>query len=166
MQQSTKSTIKTFDASSIKVGFVVAQFNSEITEAMLKNALNKAKEYSISDKNIKIARVPGAVEIPLLLQTFCLQNQEDAEYDREPTYDILVAIGCVIKGDTPHFDYVCKYACEGIMKVSLENNIPVGFGITTVNTHEQAVERINCGGGALEAALISWKEMEKLSGGN
>jgi 6,7-dimethyl-8-ribityllumazine synthase len=164
MQNSTKSTIKTFDASTIKVGIVVAQYNSDITEALLKDALTKAKEYNIQDRNIKIARVPGAVEIPLLLQTFCLQNQEDAEYDREPTYDVLVAIGCVIKGDTPHFDYVCKYACEGIMKVSLENNIPIGFGISTVNTHEQALERVNCGGGALEAALVSWKEMEKLSG--
>jgi 6,7-dimethyl-8-ribityllumazine synthase len=164
MQQSTKSTIKTFDASSIKVGFVIAQFNSDITEAMLKNALAKCKEYNIPDKNIKISRVPGAVEIPLILQTMCQVNLEDAEYDREPSFDFLVAIGCVIKGDTPHFDYVCKYACEGIMKVSLENTTPIGFGIITVNNHEQAKDRINCGSGALEAALISWKEMQDIAG--
>jgi 6,7-dimethyl-8-ribityllumazine synthase len=164
MQNSTKSTTKSFDASSLKVGFVVAQFNSDITEAMLKDAIAKCKEYKIPDKNIKISRIPGTVEIPLILQTMCQVNLEDAEYDREPSFDILVAIGCVIKGDTPHFDYVCKYACEGIMKVSLENTTPIGFGIITVNTHEQAVERINCGSGALEAALISWKEMEDITG--
>jgi 6,7-dimethyl-8-ribityllumazine synthase len=164
MQQSTKITNKTFDASSLKVGFVVAQYNSDITEAMLADAIAKCKEYKITDQNIKISRVPGAIEIPLILQTMCQVNLEDAEYDREPSFDILVAIGCVIKGDTPHFDYVCKYACEGIMKVSLENTIPVGFGIITVNTHEQALERINCGGGALEAALVSWKEMEDIAG--
>ena len=112
MQQSTKSTTNIFDASDLKVGFVVAQYNSDITKAMLADAVAKCREYKISDRNIKICQVPGAVEIPLILQTMCQVNLEDAEYDREPSFDILVAIGCVIKGDTPHFDYVCKYACS------------------------------------------------------
>jgi 6,7-dimethyl-8-ribityllumazine synthase len=164
MQQSTKTTTKTFDASNLKIGIVQANYNSDITDTMLVDLKSKAKAYNIKPENIKVVKVPGAVEIPLILQTMCQVNLEDAEYDREPTYDILVAIGCVIQGDTPHFDYVCKYACEGIMKVSLENSIPIGFGIITVNTYEQAKDRINCGGGALEAALISWKEMEDIAG--
>lgn len=164
MQQSTKFTIKTFDASSLKVGVVQANYNADITDAMLADLKSKAKEYNIKPENIKISKVPGAIEIPLILQTMCQVNLEDAEYDREPSFDILVVIGCVIQGDTPHFDYVCKYACEGIMKVSLENSIPIGFGIITVNTHKQAMERINCGSGALEAALISWKEIDNIAG--
>ena len=163
MQNSTKSQTQFFDASNLKVGIVQATFNSDITDAMVLDLKDKAKDYKIKSENIKFIKIPGAIEIPLLLQTMCQVNLEDMEYDREATYDILVAIGCVIQGDTPHFDYVCKYACEGIMKVSLENSIPIGFGIITVNDHKQALERINCGGGALEAALISWKEIEKLS---
>lgn len=163
MQQSTKSTIKTFDASNLKIGIVQADYNSDITNNMIIDLNAKAKEYSIKPANIKHFHVPGAVEIPLILQTMCQANLEDMEYDRDPSYDILIAIGCVIKGDTPHFDYVCKYACEGIMKVSLENSTPVGFGIITVNTHEQALERISCGGSALVAALISWKAMQDIA---
>lgn len=164
MQQFTKSTSQIFDASKLKVGIVQANFSPNITDAMVLDLQNKAKEYKIKSENIKVINVPGAVEIPLILQTMCQINLEDTEYDREPSYDVLVAIGCVIQGDTPHFDYVCKYACEGIMKVSLENSIPIGFGIITVNTHDQALARIKCGGEALEAALISWKEVEKLIG--
>ncbi len=162
MQNSTKTQTKIFDGSSLKVGIIQAMFNSNITDAMVLDLANKAKEYKIKSENIKIIQVPGAIEIPLLLQAMCQINLEDIEYDREPSYDVLVAIGCVIQGDTPHFDYVCKYACEGIMKVSLENSTPIGFGVTTVNNYEQALERINCGGGALEAALISWKAIETI----
>ena len=162
MQQSTKSQSQFFDASKLKIAIVQATYNQDITDAMVADLQNKSKEYKINSENIKVIKVPGAIEIPLLLQTMCQINLEDMEYDRDLTYDVLVAVGCVIQGDTPHFNYVCKYACEGIMKVSLENSIPIGFGIITVNTHEQALERINCGGGALEAALVSWKEIEKL----
>ncbi|MCX6705481.1 MAG: 6,7-dimethyl-8-ribityllumazine synthase, partial [Candidatus Woesebacteria bacterium] len=97
----------------------------------------------LSKKNIRVMRVSGAVELPFALH----------KLGRSEKPDFMVALGCVIQGDTPHFDYVCKMAQEGILKIMLEDNIPVGFGILTVNNLKQAKQRIHVGGEAALAAL-------------
>ena len=100
------------------------------------------------EKNIRIVYVAGSVELPFALNKLALSKK----------YDFLVALGCVVKGETPHFDYVCKMAQEGILEVMLEENIPVGFGVLTVNNIRQARARIHVGAesalAALELALL------------
>lgn len=133
----------TIDAHGIKVGIVVARFNTEITEGLLESAMSKLYECKVEEKDITIVRVAGSVEIPFALQKLALTKK----------YDCLVALGCVVKGETPHFDYVCKMAQEGILQISLNQHIPIGFGIITTNNQTQAVARKNLGSDATAAAL-------------
>jgi 6,7-dimethyl-8-ribityllumazine synthase len=134
---------KYLDGNSLRVGIVVARWNPEITEGLLRNALQTLKNCKIIEKNIKVISVAGSVEIPFALHKIATSKK----------YNFLVALGCVIKGDTPHFVYVCKMAQEGILKVMIEDNIPVGFGVLTVNNIKQAKKRIHVGGEAVLAAL-------------
>ncbi len=119
------------DASALSVGIVVAEFNADITEAMLDGALEALAEWSVADTNIEILRVPGAFELPY----GCLKLLEHGKKDA------LVAIGCVIKGETDHDKYIASVASEGLMKLSLDYKVPVGFGVLTPNTLEQAKAR-------------------------
>jgi 6,7-dimethyl-8-ribityllumazine synthase len=131
------------DGKKLKVAIVVARFNGEITENLLASAMENLDKSKVNPKNIKIVQVAGAVEIPFALHKLAKTKK----------YDFLVALGCVIRGDTPHFDYVCKMAQEGVLKVMLEDNIPVGFGILSVNNLKQAEDRFHVGGEAAIAAL-------------
>lgn len=132
-----------FDASRLKVGIVVARFNQGITGEILEQALDALHEYKVKDKNIKIISVPGSVEIPFALQKLAKTKK----------YDCLVALGAVIKGETDHYLYVCKMAQEGVLRVMLDYEIPVGFGVLTVNNLEQAKVRVEIGAAASAAAL-------------
>lgn len=143
MQNSINEAFTKFDASKIKIGIVVAKFNSDITSKMLDSALAMCHEYKIKEENIFIKYAAGSVEIPYLLQSFAITEEVDC----------LVALGVVIRGDTTHYDYVCKMVSEGVMDVMLSYHIPVGFGISTTENHQQAVDRIQNGGGAVEASL-------------
>src|SRR3989338_1927934 len=110
---------------------------------------NKTYEYlNGSEKNIRVGHVSGSVEIPFALHKLAQSGR----------YDFLIAIGCVIRGETPHFDYVCKIAQEGGLKVMIEDNIPVGFGVLSVNNIKQARARTHVGGedalAALELSLL------------
>lgn len=134
---------KVFDASRFKVGIVVSRFNSDITEKLLESALITLQEYRVKEKNIKVVKVAGSVEIPLALQKFAKTKK----------YDCLIALGAVIKGETDHYKYVCKTAQEGILRVMLDYNIPVGFGVLMVNTLAQAEARTESGGFACAAAI-------------
>jgi 6,7-dimethyl-8-ribityllumazine synthase len=127
----------------LKVGLVVSRFNENITTALLDAALATLQQAQVSDKNIKVISVPGAMEIPYVLQQLA----------RTKKYDCLVALGCVIRGETPHFDYVCKMAQEGVLEVSLDFDIPIGFGVMTVNNLKQAKTRIHVASEAVAAAL-------------
>jgi len=138
-----KNKKKYLNGRRLKVGVVVARWNSEITEALLKESLLTLEKCKLNKKNIKVVLVAGSVEIPFALHRLAQSKK----------YDFLVALGCVIKGDTPHFDYVCKMTQEGILKVMLEDNIAVGFGVLTVNNLQQAKERIHVGGEATFAGL-------------
>lgn len=140
----TKNKIsKYLDGKKLKVGIVYARWNSDITEKLLESAIETLEKCKINKKNIKVIQVAGAIEIPFALHKLAKSKK----------YDFLVALGCVIKGDTPHFDYVCKMAQEGTLKVMIEDNIPVGFGVLTVNNIKQAQGRIHVGGEAALAGL-------------
>ena len=115
----------------LKVGVVVAEFNRDITEVMLTGAVSTLKSHGVKEKNIKIIRVPGAVEVPLGCQYLAKMEE----------FDGLIAIGCVIKGETTHDFYVASFANEGILRVSLDFSIPIGFGVITTNDLEQAKAR-------------------------
>ena len=141
--QIKNKALKYFDGSKLKVGVVVARFNGDVTENLLLSAMETLDKSKINPKNIKIVEVAGAVEIPFALHKLAKSRK----------YNFLVAIGCVIEGETPHFDYVCKMAQEGVLKVMIEDNIPVGFGVITVNNLEQAQARYHVGGEAVLAAL-------------
>ena len=142
---SKKGEFKVFDASKYRLGIVCAEFNNDIAEGLLAEALAECAIYNVKEKNIVVHKVPGAVELALIL----------ANMAKSKKFNALVALGTVIQGDTPHFDYVCKFATEGILRVSLDHNIPIGFGVITCHTHDQAKVRTVFGSHAVEAALQS-----------
>ncbi len=143
MQKAKIADFKPFDATSWKIGVVVSQFNQDIPEALCDSLLARAQEYNLQPSNISVFRVAGSVEVPLVLQQLAISKQ----------YDVLIALGCVIKGDTPHFDYVCKFVTEGVLRVQLDQNIPIGFGILTCNNYKEAEARRKLGGQFLDAAM-------------
>lgn len=115
----------------LKFGIVVGRFNDFITNKLLSGALDALKRHGVADENVEIAYVPGAFEIPLVAKKM-------ADTQR---YDGVICLGAVIRGATPHFDYVSAEVSKGIAKVSLDSNLPVIFGVLTVDTIEQAIER-------------------------
>ncbi len=121
-------------AAEMRFGIVVAEWNPEITGAMAEGAIKTFKAAGCLDENISVKYVPGTFELPLGAQFF-------AEYT---DVDAVVVLGCVIQGDTKHFDYVCDGVTQGITTTSLNFNIPIGFGVLTVNDTQQALDR--CGG--------------------
>jgi len=127
--------IKTYEghltANGVKFGIVVSRFNSFVVESLLSGSIDTILRHGGSEENIEIVRVPGAVEIPLAAQRMA----------RAKRYDAIIALGAVIRGGTPHFDFVASENSKGLAHVSLENDIPVAFGVLTVDTIEQAIER-------------------------
>ena len=129
-----------------KFAIVVSRFNSFIVESLLLGALDELKRTGgVKDDDITIIRVPGAYELPLAAKRVAAKKQ----------FDAIIAIGAVIRGGTPHFEYVSGEASSGISKVGLEYNIPVANGVLTVNSIEQAIERsgTKAGNKGEEAAL-------------
>ena len=128
----------------LKVAIVVSRFNSFITERLLEGALDGLKRHGVKNKNIEIYRVPGAFEIPLIAKKLASKD-----------YDGVICLGAVIRGATPHFDYVANEVAKGIAQVSLEKEVPVIFGILTTDTIEQAIERAGTKSGnkGFDAAL-------------
>ncbi|GFO68051.1 6,7-dimethyl-8-ribityllumazine synthase [Geomonas limicola] len=118
-------------AEGIKVGIIVGRFNSFIGERLLEGALDALVRHGADDSQITVARVPGAFEIPLAAQKMAQSGK----------YDALICLGAVIRGSTPHFDYVASEVSKGIAHVSLATGIPVAFGVLTTDTIEQAIER-------------------------
>jgi len=118
-------------ASGKKFGIIVGRFNSFIAERLLEGALDTLKRSGASDKNIDIARVPGAYEIPLI-------SKKMAQTKR---YDAVICLGAVIRGATPHFDYVSSEVAKGVAQVGMDSGVPIIFGVLTTDTVEQAIER-------------------------
>jgi len=119
-----------------KIGVVVSRFNEMITEGLLAGALNTLKEAGIADAAITLVRVPGSFEIPLAAQRLAQTG----------TLEAIVCLGAVIRGETPHFDYICLQASNGLREVALKYDLPVTFGIITADTVEQALERADVEG--------------------
>lgn len=138
----------------LKIAVVVARFNEFITDKLLSGAEGGLKRHGVKEENIDIIWVPGAYEIPYAAQK-CADMKK---------YDAVITLGAVIKGATPHFDFVCSAASSGVAKVSLDSRIPVIFGVLTTNTIEEAVERAGtkAGNKGYDAA-VSAIEMANLS---
>ncbi|MES9956456.1 MAG: 6,7-dimethyl-8-ribityllumazine synthase [Sedimenticola sp.] len=124
---------------------VVARFNSFVVESLLEGAIDTLKRHGADDSDITIVRVPGAFEMPLVLDKIAAKGD----------YDAIVALGAVIRGGTPHFDYVAGECVKGMAQVSLQHGTPIAFGVLTVDTIEQAIERAGtkAGNKGGEAAL-------------
>jgi len=153
MQNAEQADFQPFDASTWKIGLVVAQFNKHITGALQASALERAKEYGLKPENIIVVPVAGAVEVPLVLQKMAKSNN----------YDALMAVGCVIKGVTPHFDYVCKFVSEGVLRVQLDTGTPIAFGVLTCNNQAEAQKRMHLGGEHLDAVMHQARVMRELT---
>ena len=132
----------------LKFALVVSRFNSFITERLLEGALDCLRRQGVAEDDLMVARVPGAWEIPVVVKRLA----------QAKAYDAVICLGAVIRGSTPHFDYVAAEVSKGIAQVSLESGMPISFGILTTDTLEQAIERAgskagNKGFAAAEAAI-------------
>lgn len=134
-----------FLADNLKVGIVCARFNEFIVSKLLGGAEDGLLRHGVKKENIDIAYVPGAFEIPLIARKMALSKK----------YDTIITLGAVIRGSTPHFDYVCAEVSKGVASVSMEAMIPVMFGVLTVNNIEEAIERAGtkAGNKGFEAAV-------------
>jgi 6,7-dimethyl-8-ribityllumazine synthase len=119
------------DASEMRFGIVVSDWNKEITWSLLNGAVKTLKKHGATKKNIVVKHVPGSFELTLGAQFL-------AEYD---DLDAVICLGCVIQGETPHFTYICQGVTQGITQLNLEYNIPFIFGVLTTNNQQQAIER-------------------------
>ena len=136
-----------------KFGLVVSRFNSFINDSLLAGAVDSLKRHGAEDADLEIVKVPGAYELPLAIKTMAESGK----------YDAIVALGSVIRGGTPHFDYVAGECVKGMSSVMLQHNIPVAFGVLTVDTIEQAIERAGTkAGNKGEEAALSALEMVNL----
>ncbi|CDR63820.1 TPA: 6,7-dimethyl-8-ribityllumazine synthase [Staphylococcus argenteus] len=137
----------------LKVAIVVSRFNDFITGRLLEGAKDTLIRHDVHEDNIDVAYVPGAFEIPLVAKK--LANLGD--------YDAIITLGCVIRGATSHYDYVCNEVAKGVSKVNDQTNVPVIFGILTTESIEQAVERAGTKAGNKGAeAAVSAIEMANL----
>jgi len=119
------------DARGMKFGVIVSRFNNSVTERLLEGAIDALKSYGGEEKDIDVVRVPGSFEIPLLAHKLASSGK----------YDALVCLGAVIRGDTPHFEYIAEEVTRGIGSAILEHRVPISFGVLTTNNVEQALER-------------------------
>lgn len=120
-----------YKTDSIRVAVVASKFNSFIVDNLIKGCIETLGLHNVDAKNIELVMVPGAMELPLAVQNVLKRSDVDA----------VVALGAVIRGATPHFDYVAGECASGLARLSLEYNKPVGFGVLTTDTIEQAIER-------------------------
>ena len=120
-----------FNGKGIKIGIVAGRFNEFITSKLVGGAVDVLKRNHVNDEDIDIAWVPGAFEIPLITKKMAESKK----------YDAIITLGAVIKGSTPHFDYVCAEVSKGVAQISLQTGLPIMFGVLTTNNIEEAIER-------------------------
>jgi 6,7-dimethyl-8-ribityllumazine synthase len=141
------------DSRDLRFGIVASRFNDFIVDRLISGAIETLLKHGANADEIEIVRVPGAFETPLALKKLAAARRHDA----------LIALGCVIRGATPHFDYVAGEATRGISQVSMSHDIPIGYGVLTVDTIEQAIERAGTKAGNKGAdAALSAIEMASL----
>ncbi len=136
-----------FDGSKARIGIAVARFNSHIVESLLEGTLDGLTRHAVTDENITVARCPGCWELPLLASRMA----------KSGNYDAVITLGCVIRGDTPHFDQVCNTCSRGLADVGMAADIPVIFGVLTTDTIDQALNRagIKHGNKGFDSALAA-----------
>ena len=120
-----------YNGKGLKIGIVAGRFNEFITSKLVAGAVDVLKRNDVNDDDIDVAWVPGAFEIPLITKKMAESKK----------YDAILALGAVIKGATPHFDYVCAEVSKGVAQISLQTGLPVMFGVLTTNNIEEAIER-------------------------
>ncbi|MFW2331108.1 MAG: 6,7-dimethyl-8-ribityllumazine synthase [Nitrospinota bacterium] len=135
------------NGSSLKVAIVVSRFNSFLTEKLLEGALDCLLRHTVNEKNIMIVKSPGAFELPLIADKIAKQKKVDA----------IIALGVIIRGATPHFDYVAAECSKGLANVMMDNGIALTFGVVTADNLEQAIERSGSkmGNKGFDAALAA-----------
>jgi len=132
-------------ATGLRFGVVVSRFNEMISQRLLSSCRDGLLRHGASEDNIEVAWVPGSFEIPLAAQSLAQSGR----------YDAVICLGAIIRGDTPHFDYIASQASRGISKIALDTGLPVIFGIVTADSVDQAVERagVKRGNRGFDAAL-------------
>lgn len=148
-------------AKDLRLGIVVSRFNGAVTEQLLQGALGAFRRCGGAEENLVICRVPGSFEIPVVVNRLA----------REGNVDAVVALGCLIRGETPHFDFLAAEVTRGLGEIALRTGVPVTYGILTTETVEQAVNRSgvkygNKGADALLAAVEMANLVRRLAGGD
>jgi 6,7-dimethyl-8-ribityllumazine synthase len=134
-------------ARDLRFAFVAARFNEFVVEPLIRGALDALKRHGATEKQIEIVRVPGAFDIPIVARKLALSRR----------YDALIALGAVVRGETPHFDYVAGECASGLARIALESGVPVAFGVLTTDTMQQALDRAGgkAGNKGADAALAA-----------
>ena len=146
-------------ARDLHFGFVAARFNDFVVEALIRGAVDALKRHGAGEKQIEIVRVPGAFDIPIVARKLALSRR----------YEAIIALGAVIRGQTPHFDFVAGECASGLARIALETGVPIAFGVLTTDTMEQALDRAggkagNKGADAALAAIEMANLMRRLDG--
>ena len=146
------------EGTGLRFGIVVSRFNRSVTAPLLAGALEALAAHGVAEGDVVVAHVPGAFEIPFAAQ----------ELARRGRYDALICLGAVVRGETPHFDYICAEVTRGVGRIVEQQRIPVGFGVLTTDTIEQALARAGDGRGnkGYEAAVtaIEMAQLARLLG--
>ena len=149
---------ETFDASGLRVAVVAASWHTEVMDGLIAGALRALRDF---DARARVVRVPGTFELPVVAGALAAQG-----------YDAVVALGVVVRGGTPHFEYVCSAATDGLTRVALDHSVAVGFGVLTCDTDEQALDRAGLEGSredkgyeATAAALLTARTLAELAAG-
>ncbi len=145
------------DAKGIKVALVAARFNDFVVDKLVGGAVDYLVRHGMEREDIVLTKIPGAFEMPVVAKKLAASGK----------YDGIVCLGAVIRGATPHFDFVCNECAKGIAQISMESGVPIGFGILTCDTLEQAIERSGSKGGnkgveAASAMLETVRVLEQL----
>ncbi|WP_027723160.1 6,7-dimethyl-8-ribityllumazine synthase [Maridesulfovibrio zosterae] len=145
------------DCKDLKIALVAGRFNDFIVDKLIGGAVDYLVRHGCSKDNLTLIKVPGAFEIPVVTKKLATSGK----------YDGIVVLGTVIRGATPHFDYVCNECTKGVAQIILENNLPIGFGVLTCETIDQAIERAgskagNKGVEAASAMLETIRVMEQI----
>jgi 6,7-dimethyl-8-ribityllumazine synthase len=146
-------------ARDLRFGFVAARFNDFVVEALIRGAVDALKRHGAGEKQIEIVRVPGAFDIPIVARKLALSRR----------YEAIIALGAVVRGQTPHFDFVAGECASGLSRIALETGVPVAYGVLTTDTMEQAVDRAggkagNKGADAALAAIEMANLLRRLDG--
>ncbi|MCJ2165388.1 6,7-dimethyl-8-ribityllumazine synthase [Pseudodesulfovibrio sp. S3-i] len=154
---SVKTIEGQLDAKGLKIALVAARFNDFIVDRLISGATDYLVRHGGSEENLTLIRLPGAFELPLAAQKLA----------RSGNYDGIVVLGAVIRGATPHFDYVCSECAKGVAHASMETGVPMGFGLLTCDSLDQAIERAGSKGGnkgveAASALLETIRVLEQL----